>query len=120
MNIATSSPKLAWTWLFLLAAPLLGGCGSSLGEEAAEACQVAADAFADSAERCGFDRDTIHDEFIDSAAGGDCDKVIRLRNKELLYTNCIPFLSSVSCEALTDPSFALPASCQEQLLRSLL
>ena len=117
MTITTSAPRLAWTWLFLLATPLVSGCGSSAEDEAAQACEDMADALVGSAVSCGFAYQPNYDAFVANAAGGDCDNIIKVRDKAALYDECIPFLSKLTCTQVNDSNLQLPDACRAQLER---
>jgi len=82
---------------------------------AADACNDLAGAVASAAARCGQDYQTNHDAFVASAALGDCDNIVRIRDREDLYGTCIPSLSSLACSDLFAGN--LDATCREQLGR---
>ena len=111
----------------LAAASLVTACGSeddAGGDgddddiaDAEQACLDAADAIAGSAQRCGYDYKANFDAFVDSAAAGDCNYIIAVRNKSSLYAECIPYMKGLTCEQISSGELNLPASCNDQLLR---
>jgi hypothetical protein len=90
------------------------GCGGDPSHEA-QLCLDIADAVAQAAERCGQSYEENFEAFIDSAAGGDCDKVDQVRDEDALVNVCIPSLETISCEYLL--AGEIDDSCRSQLLR---
>lgn len=81
-----------------------------------QACRDLADTVAtQAAAECGDDYDTVYDQFVDAAAGGDCSNIVGIRDRGELYDDCIPRLESSTCDDLQMGN--LPASCNAQLLR---
>jgi hypothetical protein len=80
-----------------------------------QACLDTADAVGKAAQRCGLDYQKNYDAFVQTAAGGDCENVVRVRDENALRSTCFTSLQSVSCEDLK--AAKLDASCQAQLAR---
>ncbi len=95
-------------------------CGDSTDEDSEvepdQACRDVADAVAEAYARCqDRDRGEVRANFIDSAANGDCDNVIRVRERSELYDECLPFWQELEC-ADFEEEIELPASCNGQLI----
>jgi hypothetical protein len=108
-----------WVWVGALA--LTAGCGSKDDNTAAhQACRDAAAAIAGSAERCGYDYKVNYDGFVATAANGDCDNVVEVRDARDFYDVCIPWLQSLTCEQIDNlahgGSVVFPPECDSQLL----
>ncbi len=110
----------------VLVASLSVACGSVDDEgddgfdssSAEQACLDTADALAGSAQRCGYDYQANFDAFVSSAAAGDCKNIVAVRDKSSLYAECIPYMQALTCEQVSSGNLNLPASCNDQLLRS--
>jgi hypothetical protein len=89
--------------------------GDPSGDTPADACRDLADAFGDKCEECGATYQECYDA-LEDAAGGSCDNVVELRDRDELYDECIPWFRGLTCPELEDPNFTLDASCQGQLL----
>jgi hypothetical protein len=100
--------------LSLAAVLLLGACVDV--ESAPEACRDLAATLAQRAStECGEDYDTVYDEFVRTAADGDCSNIVAIRDRDELYDECIPQLESAECPDLE--AGELPPSCSAQLIR---
>src|SRR5690606_9657212 len=96
----------------LLLALMAAGCGNP-GQAG---CEDAVRAIGDVAVRCGFDRRANEAVFEASATGGHgCDAVVRLRDADAFYDDCLPTIEGLTCAEFDDPEYVFPASCQMQL-----
>jgi hypothetical protein len=86
-----------------------GGATTTAGQ----ACLDTAAAFATAAKRCGGNYDAEHAAFIRDLAGGDCNSV-SIRNESELRRQCLPSLTRITCDALTNQRF--DPSCAEQVI----
>jgi hypothetical protein len=85
-------------------------------EEIRQACEDVADALAQAAVRCeGGDYQANYDQFVEIVADGDCANIDELRDREALYSTCIPSLEVADCQALVEGM--LDESCIGQLIR---
>lgn len=92
-----------------------GGAGAAAtGPE--KACLDTIEALARAGERCGGDYKANYDAGLQSAAGGDCKKVIGVRDEASLRGTCIPSLKTAPCADLT--AGKVDASCGKQLQRT--
>jgi hypothetical protein len=100
----------------LLCVVVLSACGGGDdGPTPQQSCLDAADAFGDLCVRCGACTYAEGHAAIVQAANGDCANTISIRDSDELYAQCIPWMMSVSCDAVLSSSFALDLSCQGQL-----
>lgn len=92
-----------------------GGDGAEAPDNSAAvaACYDVVEAFAHSTERCGFEYQANYDAALH--AFGGCDDAISVRDIGSLYSDCIPFLSSLTCDQVNNPYLALPPSCLDQI-----
>lgn len=79
----------------------------------AKACVDTAKAIARAGQRCGADYDQTYQDFVDSAAGGDCTNVKQIRDEQELRNQCIVSLELASCQDLGDGK--IDDSCKDQL-----
>ena len=94
------------------------GAASRPSHLSAQACLDMANAVAVAAERaCGQDYQTNYDGFVQSAANGNCQNIIQVRDESSLRSECMPWLAAATCAELSDPA-AFPAACKDQLLHS--
>ncbi len=125
MRLEQHAGRLA-TVLALGAALLLAGCDDSHAE-AVEGCEDLAQAVAERQVTCAeaeagqlgeVQRQQSVAEtkqaFIDGAVNGDCDKIVKIRDKPSLRNECIPQLETFSCNAVLDGD--LPSSCDKQII----
>lgn len=82
-------------------------------ESPPQACRDTADAIASKATDCGDDYDSVYDQFVAAAAGGDCSNIVAIRDRDALYDDCIPGIDSLSCTQLDNGE--LPDACRNQL-----
>lgn len=93
-----------------------GGSGTNAAAVGPEkACLDTIEALARAAERCGQSYQANYDAGLKSAAGGDCKKVIGIRDEQELRGTCLPSLSTISCPDLL--AAKIDASCGKQLQR---
>lgn len=94
------------------------GCGSSSNSNSMpnppQACRDTADAVAKYGQRCGQDYVANYNAFVNSAANGDCNNIVAIRDEHQLYNECIPAFKTLACPSATGTP-ALPASCSGQL-----
>lgn len=62
---------------------------------------------------CGIDEAAVREDILNSAVAGDCGNVTAIRDERALRSECLPWISEASCNALNT---ALPAACKEQLI----
>ena len=102
-----------------VASGLAFACGSTktgaapVGPE--KACLDTIEALSRAAARCGQDYQTFYDSTVQGAAGGDCKKVISIRDEGALRGVCIPSLTTVPCPELF--ASRVDSSCGKQLQR---
>jgi hypothetical protein len=92
------------------------GNGDGNGGEEVQACRDLADAYGDMCVRCQV---LTYQECYDAViqvVNGDCDNVKQIRDINLFYNTCIPWIQSVDCAYVTSDTFELDSSCQSQLL----
>jgi len=74
-----------------------------------------ADAVAKAAERCNLGSyQENHDAFISTAAQGDCNNIVSLRDEPSLYDKFMPSFSTMSCADLQTGT--LDPTCSKQLM----
>jgi hypothetical protein len=103
---------------FASAAAIAAGCGSDGGgggsdTASAKACRDVAAALANAAVRCGGPYQDNYDAFVSTAANGNCDNIVAVRDSSSLYGTCIPSLDTISCSDLQTGN--VDASCKSQL-----
>lgn len=103
-------------YIFILSLGFFGiACGPSR-QESAQACEDVSDAVAKFSVRCNQGSfEQAKKDFIKSAACGDCNNILTLKDKSLLYSSCVPMLENAACEKLTE--VVLSDACRGQLLR---
>lgn len=107
---------LSLIFVMLLAA----GCGGSSSQSSnsppspPQACEDTANAVAEYGQRCGQDYTTNYNAFVNSAANGDCNNIVAIRDEHQLYSDCIPTFKTLACPSATSTP-AIPASCSGQL-----
>ncbi|MCB9526195.1 MAG: D-alanyl-D-alanine carboxypeptidase family protein [Myxococcales bacterium] len=78
------------------------------------ACEALIEALAERyAAVCGLDADAVRQEILTNGVGGSCDRVSAIRDERALRAECLPWIESASCSALSN---SLPAACREQLI----
>jgi hypothetical protein len=102
----------------LAAAAVVAACGSSSSgsSSSAQACMDVATAVAKAAQRCGADYHTSYNQFVQSAANGNCSNVVQVRDSNALYQTCIPSFMTISCTDLMAGN--IDATCRAQLLHN--
>ena len=78
------------------------------------ACLDMAQAYAYVGERCGDTFEGAGTKFVNTIAGGDCNKV-SIRNEAELRNQCIPSFASLSCSDFVNNRFA--PSCAGQIIQ---
>lgn len=95
-----------------------GGSDSATAKPATtrdgQACLDMAQAYAYVGERCGDTFEGAGTKFVNTLAGGDCNKV-SIRNEAELRNQCIPSFASLSCSDYVNGRFA--PSCAGQILQ---
>ncbi len=81
-----------------------------------QACLETIAGFARAATRCEGTYEANYDSLLQSAAGGDCKKVVSIRDEAALRRTCLPSLQSLSCADLAAAN--VDPSCKRQLIRS--
>ena len=79
-----------------------------------QACLDMAQAYAQVGARCGDTFEGAGTKFVDTLAGGDCNKV-SIRNEAELRNQCIPSFASLSCSEYVNGRFA--PSCAGQIIK---
>jgi hypothetical protein len=92
-----------------------GGAAGGNGSAQSKACLDTIEALARAAERCGGNYQANYDAALQNAAGGDCNKIVSIRDESALRSTCLPSLMALSCPDLT--AGKLDASCKAQLQR---
>ena len=87
------------------------GCGDSHQEAV---CQEMVDVVAHAAERCQPGMYATAGSAFESAIGG-CDKVVQVRDENILRSECYPFVETAGCNKLMDAT-AYPAASSGQFL----
>ncbi|MFT3769427.1 MAG: hypothetical protein QM820_28650 [Minicystis sp.] len=82
-----------------------------------KACEDLADTLGKDAERCGLDYQANYDATVQTVAAGDCGNIVSVRDINVFYSDCLPFLAKLTCGQVNDPTLTLPESCNAQLLR---
>ena len=90
-----------------------GGGAPATGPE--KACLDTVEGIARAAERCGQNYQANYDAGLKGAAGGDCKKIIGIRDEAALRQTCLPSLQTVPCPDLL--AGKIDASCGKQLQR---
>lgn len=89
------------------------GCGND-GPSPEESCRDVADRVGDLIERCGFGTYQEGYDIIIQSVNGDCANVVEIRDSGELYDQCIPWIESVECSAVSSGA-SLDSSCDDQL-----
>ena len=89
------------------------GCSSI---DAERSCNDLADAVADRAAGCGYDRAEARDQFLEGLPGASCTHIDDIRDEKSLHDVCLPAIAAASCDAALAGEF--DASCTDQLIGS--
>jgi hypothetical protein len=101
----------------LLSGPGCGGddkAGGAAGSPE-EACNDVADAVGELCRRCGQSYDACRGAFI-SGLPKPCASAAQVKDRDLLYSTCLPSFTRVDCATLTNNTFRPDASCNGQIL----
>lgn len=94
----------------------LTSASSASSSSSTSACLAMVDALARSAQRCGGDYAGSFNYALDELAGGECESIVRVRDRDELEGACISSLKTISCADLAKGH--IDASCRRQLVRT--
>ena len=104
-------PMRIHCWLLAACTVALAGCEGN--PDPVQACEDTADAIATAAVRCNLGKyGEVFGEVVLEVGG--CERVVAVRDIDLLYDDCFPGIEKLPCEQLQVGS--LPASCNNQLI----